>query len=217
MSSTGDPGYFIADPRPIEVDAPYTFFIATPAEVAAVAEGDLVQLTFEFDPPGEKWSAERMWVTVTGIEDDILTGRLESDPYEGPLKKGAVVSFRRLDILHVYFEDASRAPPHDTRRDYWERCLVDTCVVDGEQPVEYIYREAPEPLGEGEKYPDSGWRIRGRRGEATADEYDGRELQYVALGRVLNRDDSWLHLVDAPVGSTFCRDFETGQYEAVQD
>jgi hypothetical protein len=213
MTSMPDPGYFIADPRPIEADAPYTFFIASEAEVAAVSEGDLVQLTFELDPPGAHWSAERMWVTVTGADGDRLTGRLESNPDDAPLKKGAEVRFRRLDILHVYFADASRAPPPDTRREYWYRCLVESCVIEGDEPVEYIYREAPD-LGEAtDKHPDSGWRIRGRRGAATAEAYDGREVRYVALGLVLNRDDSWLPLIGAPVGSAFTRNFETGEYE----
>ena len=212
MSTATGPGYFIADPRPIAADAPYTFFVARPEEVAAVAQGDLVQLTFMYDPPGDQYEAERMWVTVTGVGGDFLTGRLDSEPEESRLKKGDAVTFRRHDIIHVYFEDAARVPPPDTRREYWERCLVETCVVDGEQPVEYIYREAPDLAGEGDKYPDSGWRIRGRRGEATIEAYDARDVQYVALGLVLNRDDSWLHLIDAPVGSRFSRDFGTGQY-----
>jgi hypothetical protein len=212
MSTAAGPGYFIADPRPFELTAPYTCFLATPAQVAAVSEGDLVQLTFELDPPGKQWTAERMWVTVTGTGDDFLAGRLETKPDEAPMTPGDAVTFRRLDILQIVWKDPEQAPPPSGRREFWERCLVETCVVDGEQPVEYIYREAPEPLGEGDRYPDSGWRLRGRRGDATAEEYDAREVQYVALGLVLNRDDSWLPLIDEPVGSTFSRDFDTDQY-----
>jgi hypothetical protein len=44
-----------------------------------------------------------------------------------------------------------------------------------------------------------------------------RGAAYVALGAVLNRDDSWLELIDAPIGSAFMRDFETGAYEPVPD
>jgi hypothetical protein len=34
----------------------------------------------------------------------------------------------------------------------------------------------------------------------------------VALGAVLNRDDSWVHLIDEPVDTAFSRCRETGQF-----
>ncbi len=39
-----------------------------------------------------------------------------------------------------------------------------------------------------------------------------RKFSYVALGAVLNRDDSWLAWIDEPVGTTLMRDFDTGRY-----
>lgn len=67
-----------------------------------------------------------------------------------------------------------------------------------------------------DEYPDSGWRIRGTSEAIEADEAAGRTPQYVALGAVLNEDDSWLSLVDEPVGSAFIRNLSTGYFDACE-
>lgn len=43
-----------------------------------------------------------------------------------------------------------------------------------------------------------------------------RSVALVSLGAVLNQDDSWLDLIDAPVGSAFMRDFERDHYIPVR-
>jgi hypothetical protein len=64
-----------------------------------------------------------------------------------------------------------------------------------------------------DEFPDSGWRLRGDYRGLSDDEIEARKMSYVALGAVLNRDDSWIHLIEEPVGSAFLRNFETHQYE----
>ena len=184
--------------------------------------GDLAKLLFEYDGETEQWSGERMWVEVTNIDAPNYHGTLVNYPDEphAPIKFGDQVSFNGEDILDVLLidekllpnvvRDPDRYPQVPNEREYWERCLVDECVLSGDVPVEYLYREEPEP-GQNDEYPDSGWRIRGK--EMPGDDMDEREAAYVALGAVLNRDDSWLHLIDAPIGSAFMRNFETGVYE----
>lgn len=80
---------------------------------------------------------------------------------------------------------------------------------------------AKHPTREGDKFPDSGWRVIGDLRNVSEEDIAERKLAYVAIGAVLNRDDSWLHLVDAPVGSAFERDFERGVFvpatEATED
>lgn len=210
----GERGYNILDARPLAADAPYTFFLPSPQELEAVAKGDIVKLIFEYSHETEKWGAERMWVIVGAADDQQLSGVLDNDPDEptSPLQASDEVAFKRHDILAIDWKDPTHSPPPVDYREYWERCLVDQCVLDGEEPVEYLYREDPDMADDDDIYPDSGWRIRGRMGSATDAEIDKRKAEYVALGAVLNRDDSWIGWIDAPSGTSLMRDFDAGTY-----
>lgn len=216
MTQIPSPSFAVVDPRPMAQNAQYTFFLPHKVEIASVGVGDLVKLMFDYPHQTETWDAERMWVEIKDIDGETLQGSLENIPDEptSPLKKGDLISFKNSDILAISWTNPASAPQPPECREYWDRCLVDDCVLEGEEPVEFIYREEPDMAQEGDKYPDSGWRVRGRMGDATNEEAEARKLQYVAIGAVLNRDDSWLHLIDSPIGSAFMRDFETGIYKA---
>jgi hypothetical protein len=207
--------YTIDDPRPVSQEAPYTYFLPSENELLALAPGDLVKLIFRSHPPGREWDAERMWVTVTRAEAEALHGRLDNDPFDMPqLRSGAAIGFKRSEVIDIIWSTgrATPPPPAPERRTYWERCMVDSCVHRGDCQVDYLYREAPDLAGPEDEYPDSGWRIRGTDEGVAEDSREGRAPLYVALGAVLNADDSWLHLVDEPVGSAFIRDRETGRF-----
>ncbi len=213
---TVDPSFYLPDPRAVAANAPYTFFLPSDAEIAAVGKDDLVKLTFDYPHQTEKWSGERMWVIVE--ESDIVSGSLlgkldniPDEPYSS-LKLGQLIHFERFHILAIQWAHPEAAPQPSEYPEYWDRCLVDQCVLDGEEPVEFIYREEPDMAQEGDTYPDSGWRVRGRMGEATDEELDARKLQYVALGAVLNRDDSWVNHIHDPIGTALMRDFTTDTF-----
>jgi hypothetical protein len=212
--------YEIDDPRPIAVGAPYTFHLPSENELLAIAPGDLVKITLRAVPASTEWENERLWAIVTGAQGEILEGALDNEPYDMPqIKLGDRVRFRRSDVVDIIWDedravDPPSAPP---RREYWARCLVDACVVEADVPVQYLYREEPEMEREGDAYPDSGWRIRGDYREVTDEELADRETQYIALGAVLNHDDSWVHLLDAPAGSAFIRNWQTGAFEPEGD
>lgn len=209
-----EPGWHLEDPRPIAESAPYTFFRPSETECLAVRAGDLIKLIFIYDVPTEEWTAERMWVHVTEAGREGLAGTLGNNPVDpkAPLKHGDLVRCQHFHIIDIEFDKPDTSPAPVPHRTYWERCFVEQCVLDGQEPVEFLYRETPLAPEEDDAYHDSGWRIRGRRGTATAADYDAREFVYIALGKVLNEDDSWLHLIDMPVGCQFERNFETGDY-----
>lgn len=208
--------YEIDDPRPIAEEAPYTYYLPSENELLTLAPGDVAQMVFRSIPPGRQWSAERMWVLITATDGDQLTGTLENTPLDMPqLRADDVVRFKRSDVISVRWSDerANPLPLAPVRRDYWERCFVERCVVDDGAAVYYLYREEPDPDDPDDKYPDSGWRIRGDFRGLDDEAIEARKIYYLALGAVLNHDDSWLHLIDAPVGSAFIRDEATGRFE----
>lgn len=211
-------GYRLIDPRPIAKEAPYTFFLPSADELAAVVPGDKAYLDFCAVPPRHKWESERMWVKVTERDGERLHGQLEHDPDDMPgVAKGEEVSFETWHILRLDFADPVVADRFGTgEREYWERCLVDQAVIDGELKVEYLYRETPDMSRKDDDYPDSGWRIRGDTRGASDEDIQKRDAAYVALGLVLNTDDSWLHLIDKPVGSAFERDYRTNTFKPVK-
>jgi hypothetical protein len=194
----------IDDPRPVAATAPYTYYLLAEELLAAIAVGDLVKAVFRPLPADRKYDAERMWVRVTAIDGDLLTGELDNDPLDMPqLQAGSIVQIPRAHVIDIDWADPENAPRKSSRRWYWERCMVDECVAEGRCHADYLYREEPDLTRDGDKEPDSGWRIRGTQEAIDADAANGREAMYIALGAVLNKDDRWLHLIDEPVGGAF--------------
>ncbi|HYD88532.1 MAG TPA: DUF2185 domain-containing protein [Vitreimonas sp.] len=208
--------YVLDDPRPIAASAPYTYFLPSAARLAAIEPGDQVKLLFRSLAASPKYDVERMWVCVLAVDGEHFEGTLENAPFDMPgLKKGERVSFERFHVVSIDFQDAAKEDRigDEPGRQYWDRCMVDRCVLYEGVPVGYLYREDDLLEREGDKYPDSGWRIRGDARGLSDAEVDSREAEYVALGTVLNRDDSWLPLIDEPKGSAFLRNFTTNTYD----
>jgi hypothetical protein len=209
--------YELIDPRPRAKSAPYTFFLPSQDEIDDIKPGDLVKLIFQSVPASPKWEAEKMWVTVKEIHSAKLIGTLDNIPSDMPqLKYGDSVVFEPfhvLDIVHPHAD--AMAEKRKSYREYWDRCLVEDCVIYEDMPVGLLYREEPVPQGPGSEFLDSGWRIRGDQRGRSNENLDSRKTSFVALGTVLNRDDSWLSLIDAPVGSRYLRDFPSGKYRQV--
>jgi hypothetical protein len=136
--------YEVLDPRPNAASAPYTFFLPDPELVEAICKGDLVKAIIRAVPPSERYDAERMWIRVTSDQPDWLEGTLESQPRDMPeLPQGAILRLLRSHVIDVVLSNPARMPPTiKPKRQYWERCLVDQCVLDRELKVGYLYREA---------------------------------------------------------------------------
>lgn len=208
----------IDDPRPIQADAPYTYFLPSYERIDALQPGDLVKLVIRSHPPGREWEAERMWVKVESIPPEGWAGTLATPPCDMPqLREGSPLQFQSFHIIDLLYDVDRQGPAAPPRREYWDRCMVDRCVLDDGVPIYYVYREEPAMTEAGDSDPDSGWRIRGDYRSLNDAQLHARKADYIAIGKVLNADDSWLHLIDSPVGSAWLRNFETGKYEPLDD
>ena len=196
------PGITLKDPRPVQLEAPYTFELPHPDHVAAMDVGDLVKAIFADEDGG--YDAERMWMRIERVHPDWFAGTLESTPSDMKnLACGDPVAVPRSHVISVLAGDDRPLPTVPERRSYWDRCFVDACVVEGRCHPDYLYREVPDMTREGDKYEDSGWRIRGTNEAIAEDEGRGEPPVYVAIGAVLNADDRWLHLIDSATGTAF--------------
>ena len=208
-------GSEVVDPRPNAASAPYTFFLPSPVDTRALENGDLIKATVKAIPESAEWDAERLWFTITAISNDAFEARLESEPSDMPgFPKGRIIQIPRAAVIDLIFADDR--PRVIEPRTYWDRCLVDGSVLKGLRRVEFIYREDADTPSDA-KYPDSGWRIRATTSGLSALEAEQSTVEYVALGAVLNKDDSWLHLIDAPIGSAFLKDFERNLWVEQKD
>lgn len=209
----------VRDPRPIAAESPYTFFIPSEDRLAAIEPGDYVKIIIASIPAGRKYDAERLWLEVTDAPGDDMIGNLDNDPSDIPqLRSGDSIRFKRWHVIDYIWLDQAKEErfPVIASKQKWERCLVDRQVLDGTARIGFLYREEPDMTREGDKYPDSGWRIRADVHQLSDEEYSNPASDYIAIGKVLNKDDSWLHLIDAPVGSAYLRDPDTGEFEKTE-
>ncbi len=206
-------GIEIDDPRPIAASAPYTYFLPHPDELSALKPGDGVKAVFRQLEGAHTYDAERMWVLIENIEKGWVHGTLDNEPVG--IDKFALGDSVVIPLTHVIsttFSESNSRPETPPYREYWERCFVDACVVDGRCHADYLYREEPDMTRDGDEYEDSGWRMRGTQEAIDADAEAGEKPLYIAIGKVLNADDRWLHLIDREYGVAFQWDAETQDY-----
>lgn len=210
-------GIELEDPRPIAASAPYTYFLPFPEELAALGSGDGVKAIFHEAAGGREYDGERMWVLVERIENGLVVGRLDNEPCDMPsIRLGDPVRIPLTHVIDCTFAEGKPAPVVPQRREYWDRCLVDASVVEGRSHADYLYRDDPDMTREGDKDPDSGWRIRGTDAAIAEDEGLGKGPLYIALGKVLNADDRWLHLIDCDIGCAILWDARRQDYIDVE-
>ena len=200
-----DKRWTLRDATRAERESPYTFYRPSETILARLEPGDLVKVAFDFDPPEGGPSGERMWLEILSRSGDTFRGRLANEPTACPdLKFNDTVDFSTSHIISTQYAD----PKSDAMDRFFQRCFVSSAVMREGRPVGRLYREPPDTED------DSGWRL------MAGDEPDGffddsKNILYIAIGAVLNRDDSFASLLDSPEGSAFERSAD-GKYAPVQ-
>ncbi len=202
------PSWRLADADAIAAEHKYTFYKPSLAVIDRVVPGEIVKLIFRFDSDDpEAPAAERMWVIVDEVRGaGRFRGRLDNEPrYIRDLKLGDPVEFEACHVISTEHDD-----PDNIVERYIKRCFVTKRVLNEGKRVGYLYREEPEDER------DSGWRITSNT-ESDAYLDDAGNVACVSLGAVLNCDDAFVHLLDAPTGSAFVRDEGTREFVPLQD
>jgi len=202
------PSWWLEDADLIAAEQKYTFFKPPRETIAMVKAGEVVKLIFVFeseDPEAPR--AERMWVVVESIEaDGRFIGRLDNQPsWIKDLKLADQVTFDASNIINTEHDDDDNLVER-----YIKRCFVTNRILKDGARVAYLYREAPE------NERDSGWRF---TANDESDEYmdDSKNVALVSVGAVLSRDDSFVHLLDSPEGSSFVWNASTQSYVAFDE
>lgn len=195
--------WHLADADELAAEYKYTFYKPSPVVLQKIQVGEVVKLIFRFESEDpEAPGAERMWVLVDEIHDQgRFEGRLDNEPrYITDLKLDDPVQFASCHIIATEHDDDDNLVEK-----YIKRCFVTNHVLREGMQAGYLYREEPDDE------EDSGWRI---TANDESDEYmeDSKNCAYVSLGAVLNQDDSFVELLESPVGSAFTRDPESGHF-----
>jgi hypothetical protein len=202
------PSWRLENADAIAASNKYTFFKSPPEAIALVRPNDIVKLIFVVDSDDpEAPHAERMWVIVDRVEaDGRFLGRLDNAPdWIDDLKCGDEVTFDASHVINTPYDS------HDNLVErYIKRCFVTQRILRDGARVGYLYRAEPD------NDKDSGWRI---TANDESDDYmaDADNAAFVSLGRVLSKDDSFIGLLDAPIGASFARDARTDTFVRLAD
>lgn len=205
--------WYLEDARELGEAAPYTFYIPSPEVIARLQPGDSVKLIFRCDDDSEDDVAvERMWVRITEIDGDEFRGELDNQPVAIPeLESGDEIEFTSYHIIDTQLDD----PVPNIVQRYAAYCFVTGRVLEDEQPVGTLYRENPDESAD-ELEDFSGWNI--MAGDEDDDYLDDpANWYYVSLGAVLNIDDRFIDVLDAPFDSEFEYDPEQDAFVEVED
>ncbi|GGF69588.1 immunity protein Imm33 domain-containing protein [Wenyingzhuangia marina] len=203
----------LTDSEKLAKENKYTFYKPSKEITKNLEVGNIAKLTFEFESSNsEHPGAERMWVEITEINNNKFKGNLDNHPfYIHELYAGDEITFEHK---HIIDHDLELSEPNLVDK-YYDRCFATNKVLYENSPINYIYREEPMEVDKERGYIDTGWRFLSGN---ESDEYieDFENISLVSIGSILSRDDSFIDLLEAEIGTSFERN-ENGIFERINE
>jgi hypothetical protein len=212
----------IEDPRPWAGKLPYSHALPGEECLNAIGKGDSVTVEVSLRKglrPVMELNGDVSF-EVLSVSSEFIEGRMQI-PAERPISDSdIVVRIPKWAIKDVSFAD----PKHEHLAElpcdkYPGWCLLDMCGmplgVAGTYAVDacYIYREEPKILPDNETRTDRGWRISHHARPMENEDIYQEKVLYVPTCFALDMDDSWLPLIDSPIGSAFKKNLRTGSFK----
>lgn len=187
----GGAGWDLVETDPIKAEAPYTFFTPSKAELALLQPGDRVQVGLA--PAGQPgMAAERLWVQLSDHADGLWHCHAdETRP------SGAPATFD-IHAGHIWAVGKCRVDTLEEEARYLANAFIDPAILTAGARVSWLQR-CPPPMRSG-PYAETGWCAYGPMGERPLD-----QLFHGPIGLLLNKDDSMMALLRAPVGARITR------------
>lgn len=187
-------------------ESPYTFYKPSKEVIDSLEVEDLVKLIFFVESDEDGYSGERMWVEIIERNSNHFVGKLENEPYRlKDLNSGQLIHFRTEHICETEYEDEE-----SIQLDYYLDTLITVNIdVFDKNEFNFLLRDQSNDDN------DSGWVVLSGYEE---DEFSNNpdNFQIVALGVILNIDDSILSFINEPPLCAYERN-KNGQFEKIED
>jgi hypothetical protein len=205
----------IYDPRPTCAVAPYYYPLPSAECLAAIGNGDEVEVK------AADFEGETTRIRVVSADAESIQGTVKHtsliaamDGFPDP----GIIQVPKTHIVEVHFATPNKhaRKARIRPRRCLELCVADETLMWRDNPILYVYRDRPFQVRKGTTYPDSGWRILCIDEEMNISAASLRHivgyhlLRYADIGNALVWDDSWIHLIDQPIGSAFVSNPATG-------
>jgi hypothetical protein len=218
----------ILDPRPLAAVMPYHFPLPSGECLAAIGNGDVVEVMApDLKEAAPDLNEARARIHVESADAESIRGTVIWNSVIAAMDGFPDPGIIQVPKTHITEVDFATPNKHARSARVRPRRYLEFCVIDDDlmcrkdQKTLYLYRDRPFKAHKKSDYPDSGWRILSVNENVDITSASIKEIlakhniRYTQLRDALLWGDSWIHLIDQPIGSAFLRTTATGLFSKV--